>query len=468
MSKSFEELAFKPLWQVAGMLEKREISPVEVTGMTLERISKINSVIGAYYTVFEKDAMNSARQAEKEILAGDYRGPMHGIPFGVKDIFESGPTTAGSRILKDYIANEDCTVVKKLKDAGGVLLGKLANYEFAAGIPTLSSYFKPTRNPWNLEYDTGGSSSGPAASVAGGLAYGSIGSDTGGSIRFPAFCCGVTGLKPTYGTVSRHGVFPLSWNLDHVGTLARNVRDCSILLQASSGYDPLDPTSSKHPVPDYCAKLGQDIKGKRIGVPRNLFQENCGEESLSSFNKAVSRMEDLGAVVSEVETVTFSQMWAIFWLIMAVDSSSYHIKNLRKRPEDFAPDLRFLLAQGLMVSGPAYNTIQRARRVIREKVLSLFKKVDLLMVPVSGITATPIMKEPPTNYNPGENYPIYSPLFNLSGTPALALPCGFSKKGLPLGFQITGKPFDEATVLQAGHAYEQSTKWHEMHPVLGG
>ena len=250
------QVAYMPLAEVADLIAKRELSSVELTQATLERIAALDAKLHAYYTVFATEALVAAQEADAQIRDGNYRGPLHGIPIAVKDIYESGPTTGGSKLRKDYVAQQDCTTVKKLKQAGGVMLGKLATYEFALGLPTLASYFQPARNPWNLEINPGGSSSGSGAAVAAGLAFGAMGSDTGGSIRWPAFCCGIVGMKATYGRVSRAGVFPLSWDLDHTGPMTRTVRDCALMLQACAGYDPLDPASAHEPVPHFSAKLG--------------------------------------------------------------------------------------------------------------------------------------------------------------------------------------------------------------------
>src|SRR5262245_46093663 len=272
------QLAYLSLSEAATFIARLELATVELTYAMLDRISALDPKLHSYYTVFSKEALAAAREAETQIRGGNYRGPLHGIPLAVKDIYESGPTTCGSKLRKDYVAQQDCTVVKKLKKAGTVMLGKLATYEFAMGLPTLASHFQPARNPWNLDMDPGGSSSGSGAALAAGLTFGAMGSDTGGSIRWPAFCCGIVGMKATYGRVSRAGVFPLSWSLDHTGPMTRTVKDCALLLQACAGPDPLDPASADVPVPDFSAKLGRDLKGLRIGILRKLFAGNCDKE----------------------------------------------------------------------------------------------------------------------------------------------------------------------------------------------
>jgi aspartyl-tRNA(Asn)/glutamyl-tRNA(Gln) amidotransferase subunit A len=466
MASTSSQWAYLSLSEAANLIAKREVSPVELTQAMLDRISALDSKLHSYYTVFSAEALAAAREAEAQVRSGNYRGPLHGMPLAVKDIYESGPTTCGSKLRKDYVAQQDCTVVKKFKQAGGVMLGKLATYEFAMGLPTLASYFQPARNPWNLEMDPGGSSSGSGAALAAGLTFGAMGSDTGGSIRWPAFCCGIVGMKATYGRVSRAGVFPLSWNLDHTGPMTRTVKDCALMLQGCAGYDPSDPASAKEPVPDFSAKLGRDLKGMRIGVPRKLFEDNCDKEILASFDKAVTQMAQLGAAVTEVETISFGELWAVFWPLIFADAAAYHLEDLKKRPGDYNPDLRMGLAAGVLVSATAYLQSQRVREQIRRKMLNQLETVDLFMLPTTGIMPARIRAQSPGMFLMAEDFYIYTPLHNLTGFPTLALPCGFSAAGLPMGFQLAGKPFDEATVFQAAYAYEQSTPWHKQHPAL--
>ena len=466
MTSVNSQLAYLSLAEAANLIAKRELSPVELTQAMLDRVATLDPKLHSYYTVFSAEALAAAREAEAQIRGGNYRGPLHGMPLAVKDIYESGPTTCGSKLRKDYVARQDCTVVKKLKQAGGVILGKLATYEFALGLPTLASYFQPARNPWNVEMDPGGSSSGSGAALAAGLTFGAMGSDTGGSIRWPAFCCGIVGMKATYGRVSRAGVFPLSWNLDYTGPMIRTVKDCALMLQGCAGYDPCDPASARVPVPDFGAKLGQDLRGMRIGVPRKLFGDNCDKEILAAFDQAVTQMTQLGAAVREVDSVTFGELWAVFWPLLCADAAAYHLEDLQKRPGDYNPDLRMALAAGVLVSATAYLQAQRVREQIRRTMLQQLESVDLFMLPTTGMMPTRIRAESPGMFLMAEDFYIYTPLFNLTGFPALALPCGFSAAGLPVGFQLAGKPFDEATVFQAGHAYEQSTPWHRRHPAL--
>ena len=466
MTQHSSELAFLSLAEAADLIKSGELSPVELTQAMLERIAALDSQVHAYVTVFAEEALAAAQEAEAQIQAGHYKGPLHGIPLAVKDIYEAGRTTGGSKLRTDYTAEQDCTTVAKLKDAGGLLLGKLATYEFAAGLPTLSSHFQPARNPWNLEYDPGGSSSGSGAALAAGLIFGAMGSDTGGSIRWPAFCCGIVGMKATYGRVSRVGVFPLSWNLDHTGPMTRTVRDNALMLQACAGYDPLDPASANIPVPDFSEKLGHDIKGLRLGIPRSLFQDNCGEEILGAFDAAVAQMETLGAEIVAVDSVTHAELQATFWPLACADAAAYHLADMQTQAQDYNPDLRLMLALGNLVRGTSYLQCQRVREQIRTHMLQQLETVDVFMLPAAGVMPAPIRSESPGLYLMAPDFAIYTPLFNLTGFPALALPCGVSSAGLPIGFQLAGRPFDETTVFQVGHAYEQAAGWHERHPTL--
>lgn len=461
------DLAYLSLTELAGLIRDRRATPLEVTTQLLDRIDRLNLLIAAYYTVFADDALAEAKVATDEIAAGRYRGPMHGIPVAVKDICELGPTTAGSKVRARYVAAEEATVVRKLREAGSVLLGKLATYEFAIGTPTKSSYFPPARNAWNTDYDPGGSSSGSGAAVAAGMAFAAIGTDTGGSIRWPAFANGIVGLKATYGRVSRAGIFPLSWNLDHAGPMTRTVADAAAMLQAIAGEDPRDVTAVAGPVPDFSARLGRSLKGMRLGVPRALFEESCDAEILALFNVAVAQLQDLGATVIDVPTVTHNQVMAAHMPMMAADAAAYHLPDFRARPDDFSPYLRTMIGAGLAVSAVHYLDCQRAREVIRRQLLDGFSEIDAYLLPTSGVPM-PLIQDAPGDlaHLSGDGFAVYTGVFNLTGFPAMSIPCGFSATGMPVALQIAGRPFDEATVLQAGHAYEQATPWHSRHPDL--
>ena len=461
------DLVYVSIAELSDRIRNKDISPVEVVRATLDRIDRLEPQLNAYNTVFADQALAEARQAEADIGRGDYRGPLHGIPIGIKDIYECGPTTCGSESLADYVADQDCTSVAKLKQAGAIVVGKTATYEFAYGFPTTQSYFKPTRNPWSLDHDAGGSSSGTAASTAAGLAYAGMGSCTGGSIRWPAQACGIVGLKATYGRVSRAGVYPLSWSLDHTGPLARSVTDAALMLQGCAGYDPLDPASAKVPVPDFTAKLGQDVTGLRIGLLRSLYEDNCDPKLLGPYNAAVQKFADLGAQVVDLPSISLTQMQAIEWPGLFADCATIHVNNVRHTGDKYNPHAKLFVAYGLLVSGAQYLMGAQARAQVRDDLIgALETEVDVLMLPTSGFQINTIQDSSPGPSIVSRSFSVYTPIFNFTGLPALQVPCGFDTDGLPVGFQIAGLPFDEATICQVGHAYEQATDWHTRHPEL--
>ena len=461
------DLAYVSIAELSDRIQNKDISPVEVVQATLERIDRLEPQLNAFNTVFADQALAEARQAETDIGRGTYRGPLHGIPIGIKDIYECGPTTCGSESLADYVADQDCTSVAKLKQAGAIVVGKTATYEFAYGFPTTQSYFKPTRNPWSLAHDAGGSSSGTAASTAAGLAYAGMGSCTGGSIRWPAQACGIVGLKATYGRVSRAGVYPLSWSLDHTGPLARSVADAALMLQGCAGYDPLDPASAKVPVPDFTAKLGQDVTGMRIGLLRSLYEDNCDPKLLGPYNAAVQKFADLGAQIVDLPSISLTQMQAIEWPGLFADCATIHVNNVRHAGDKYNPHAKLYVAYGLLVSGAQYLMGAQARAQVRDDLIgALETEVDVLMLPTSGFQINTIQDSSPGPSIVSKSFSVYTPIFNFTGLPALQVPCGFDTDGLPVGFQIAGLPFDEATICQVGHAYEQATDWHTRHPDL--
>jgi len=348
-----------------------------------------------------------------------------------------------------------------------LIAGKTATYEFAFGFPTSKSYFKPTCNPWNQAYDSGGSSSGTASSVAAGLAYAGMGSCTGGSIRWPAQCCGIVGLKPTYGRVSRAGVYPLAWSLDHTGPLARTVTDAALMLRACSGYDPADPASANLPVPDFTTKLGRDISGMRIGLLHSLYDSSCDARVRVPYEAAVKEFERIGARIVEVPSIMLAQQQAIEWPAVFAETAAIHVDNVRNRGNEYNPHAKLYVAFGLLVSSACYLMSARVRAQVRDELVSALETTcDVLMLPTSGTPVPRIPEDSPGLSIVAEDFAIYTPIFNFTGLPAIQVPCGFDRDGLPVGFQIAGKPFDEATICQAAFAYEQATPWHSRHPKL--
>jgi aspartyl-tRNA(Asn)/glutamyl-tRNA(Gln) amidotransferase subunit A len=441
----------------------RELSPVDVATAHLARIDRLDKRLNSYITLTPDRALADARAAEIAWQRGD-AGPLAGVPIAYKDLYATRGvrTTAGSALLADWVPDHDATCVSRLHEAGMVMLGKLITHEFAFGIQFPGHRFPPARNPWNLDHIPGGSSSGSGAALAAGLTVGALGSDTGGSIRGPAAFCGIVGLKPTYGRVSRAGVVTLSWTLDHTGPMARTVEDCALLLQALAGHDPADPASSGEPVSDYTGGLGNGIRGLRVGVPRDYFFHDVKPEVADAFEQAAGTLRRLGA---EVRDVSIPSIWTApaFMVIMLSEAFAYHARDLRQRPELYGEVLREKLMAGALFTAEEYVQAQRLRSRLREEMHRVLAEVDLLATPTMSGTAPSFstVLDPDFPFARSNMAP-----FNLVGLPALALPCGFAPGGLPISLQLAGRPFDEATVLRAGHAYEQATDWHRRRPQL--
>jgi aspartyl-tRNA(Asn)/glutamyl-tRNA(Gln) amidotransferase subunit A len=458
-----DDLCYAGIRELGQRFRARALSPVELTAALLERIEKLEPTLHAFVTLTADRARAEAKAAEAAIGRGDAR-PLLGIPVGYKDLyFTRGiTTTAGSALLEHFVPDTDATCVTRLQDAGCVMLGKLITHEFAWGIQSPGHRFEPARNPWNLAHIPGGSSSGSGAALAAGMCVGALGSDTGGSIRGPASFSGIVGLKPTYGRCSRAGVVTLSWTLDHTGPMARTVEDCAYLLQPLAGHDPLDPASSRAPVSDYLATLGQPIRGLKIGVPaRDFFLDGAAAEVVEAFDAALAALKGLGA---DVRDVPVPHMWDApsFMVIMASEAFAYHERDLRERPEKYGDLLRERLLHGGLYTSTEYVQAMRLRERLRREMLDALRTVDLFATPTSPKPAPTFeMMWDTTAGFPRSN----TPPFNLGGLPALALPCGFSSAGLPISLQLAGRPFDEVTVLRVGHAYERATEWHTRRPV---
>lgn len=457
--------------RAAKALRAGTISPLELTESYLERIAKLNPRVNAYITVSAERARADARSATEELAAGKLRGPLHGIPIALKDLYETAGirTTGGAKIHADYVPAHDCHVAKRLRDAGTILLGKLNTHEYAYGVTTNNPHFGPTRNPWNLEHIPGGSSGGSGAAIAAGLATATTGTDTGGSIRMPASVCGVVGLKPTYGRVSKAGVLPLSYLFDHTGPITRTVEDAALLLNAIAGYDPGDATTVRTPVDDYTAELGAGLRGLRVGVPREYFFAHLEDEVAEAVEQAIAELRRLGADVREVTIPGVEAgLGALFGLVGA-EAREIHAESLRTRRADFGADV------GALLDGPAPDSEDlmlalRARDALTVAMRVALESVDLLVTPTTPIVAARIGAET-IRYGGTEDSVLGAMIrctapFNATGLPALSLPCGFTRAGLPVGLQIAGRPFDECNVLRAGHAYEQATGWHERTPKL--
>ena len=470
MTPTLDALCLDSLTDQARLIQTRQISPVELTDAYLDRIQRLDPRLRTYLTVTADRARGDARQAEHDIGAGAYRGPLHGIPLAHKDLFDTAGirTTAGSRVLWDNVPAHDATAMARLADAGSVLLGKLMMYEFASGMPYLEDDPPPALNPWNLERTPGGSSSGSAAAVAAGLCAASMGSDTAGSIRSPAHQSGVVGLKPTYGRVSRHGVVPLSTTLDHVGPLARSVRDAAAVLQVVAGYDERDPTSSRAPVPDYLAALTGDIRGLRVGVPRQFIAGVAGIEPdvRAAFDAALDVLRELGARLVDVvlppgAAATEAPYMAIM-LPEAVASHKPWIDDDARRAR-YGRGFWVGLQPGFAFTAAEYVAATRARAALAQAMADTLRDVAVLATPALTVVAPTFAQQAAA---PRGSRAAFTRLFNMSGQPSLSVPCGFDRTGLPIGLLISGSAFDEATVLQVADAYERATTWHTQHPPL--
>ena len=467
------ELHYKPITEQAAMLRGGDVSPVELTSAYLDRIEALNGELGAYITVMGEQAMAQARQAESEMQAGEDKGALHGIPVGIKDIIytEGTLTSGGSKVLADFIPDEDSTIVRRLDAAGAVLLGKLNLSEFAIG-GTIDHPFGTPRNPWNTDHTAGGSSSGSGIATAGGLCAGALGSDTGGSVRGPAGFCGIVGLRPTYGRVTRQGVLPMCWSMDTVGPMTRTVADCALMLNAIAGRDALDATSSDAPVPDYSATLGGGVRGLRIGLPTEMFDyEGLAADVRDSVMRAVSVFGEQGATAEEISLPLSANSGAVFIGTADVDCATYHADWLRTKGDDYDWSTRTRLESGSLVPAWAYLRAQRARELIRRELMAALDKYDIIILPTGPVAAPTIEASTgrPGGYYQGRldlGRRRYTSPAALAGLPALSIPSGFSDAGLPIGMQIIGRAFDEATLFRVGQAYETATEWHTQHPAV--
>ena len=469
MTAADAQLHFLTIHQAGALLRRGELSPVELTRACLERIAATDDHLHSFILLLAEEALAQARVAEAEIRRGDYKGPMHGIPFALKDLYDTAGvrTTSGSRVDIDRAPAADATTTARLKAAGGILLGKLAMHEFALGGPDWTTPFEPARNPWNPAHITGGSSSGSGSAVAAGQCLGALGSCTGGSIRGPASLCGIVGLKPTYGRVSRYGVVTLSWSQDHAGPMTWTVEDTAYMLQAIAGHDPKDPTSSRAPVPDYSLALREDIRGVKIGLPRHYFFDagdpGVSPEVIAVVERAVGELEGLGAQITEVSLPSLEYVRAANSVIMVSEAYAYHEPNLKTRPQDFGEIVRGRFRVGALLSAADYLQAQRVRAWARREFAEVMQQVDLL--------ATPTMTQPAAafaGYDPAATVRgrSFTAPFNVTGLPAISVPCGFTSSGLPIGMQIAGKPFDEPGVIQAAYTYQQHARWYETRPPI--
>ena len=471
MDKS--ELPFISSTELASLIKTREVSPVEATEAYLERIPKFDQHLNSYITVTADRAMADAQRAEQEIVSGRYKGPMHGIPTAVKDQINTKGilTTGGSTILKNFVPNEDATVMSKLDAAGAVLLGKLNMSEFAMGDAFEHPYGRP-HNPWDLSRNPGTSSSGSGAATASFLCATSLGEDTGGSIRGPASFCGLVGIRPSWGRVSRHGVLGASWSMDQVGPISRTVSDCAITLAAIAGYDPNDNYTWDVPVPDYLAELSAGINGLKVGVITERVEGNSVDPEVSDLVvKAIAQLGELGASIQPIEIPLIAQSAAISTAVTYGDVSGVHKEGIENNLHDYDYNIQLRLLTGAILPAQAHQKAVRLRHMLRQQILKALEQVDVVVMPTSSIPASPIPEKAGVESKQAFQEMLggrrsFTAPFNLASVPALSINCGFTSDDLPVGFQIAGKAFDEAIVLRVAYAYEQATNWNTRRPPV--
>ena len=458
--------------QLAEAYSRGQLSPVEIVRYTLRRIARIDPVLNSYLCVTADRALEQARQAESEIRAGRRKSPLHGVPYAAKDLLDTRGirTTVGSPILADNVPADDAAVIEKLSAAGAILLGKTGLHEWAYGITSSNPHFGPVRNPWNPERIPGGSSGGSAAALAAGLCSFSLGSDTGGSIRIPAALCGIAGLKPTFGRVSRRGAFPLGHTLDTLGPFGLTVQDTALAYQAIAGPDGTDPTTVDKPVELPRFDAGSNLKGVAIGVARASYYEGLDPAVDSAVQSALSVLTDLGAQLREVALPNIDLANSLHRLILLAEATSVHHRRLDERREEFGDDVRALLEQGRLVLASDYLNAQRQRRRFCREFARALETVDALVMPAVPIPTARIGELEVEVNGRLENVRLATTrnirALNLTGLPVLSVPCGFHSDGLPVGVQIVGRAFDERRVLEIGHAYETATEWHRRIPPI--
>jgi len=450
------------LQQASAALRRKSLSPVDLTRACLDRIAKLDPRLNSFITVVPERAMAEARERERELARGERRGPLHGIPLALKDNIDTAGirTTAAAKGFAERIPAADAEVARRLQESGAILLGKLNMDECAYGVTSTSGHFGAVRNPWREDHSAGGSSGGPAAAVAAGLCYGALGTDTGGSIRQPAAWCGITGLKPTYGLISARGVIPLSWSLDHVGPMCRTAGDAALLLQAIAGFDPLDPASVDSPPVDYLQAMDRSTRRLRIGLPRAMYFDDLDPEIAGAVDAAINLLRDLTAGTRDVTLPPAPNLSLLF-----VEAGTYFAPALAASPAGFSPGIRALVETGGRISAATYAEARRELALSRHAIRRVFEEVDVLVTPTTpdlpsdlAAGAAPARRGPPLsarNTTP----------FNIYGVPTVSVNCGFSKSGLPIGLQISGPAFGDATVLALAHAYQRRTDWHLRRPA---
>jgi aspartyl-tRNA(Asn)/glutamyl-tRNA(Gln) amidotransferase subunit A len=468
-----QQLLELTLAEAARKVRSRELSPVDLVEAALARIRATDETLRSYITVFEEQALQVAKAAEMMAAAGNDLGPLHGIPIALKDniALRGKRTTAGSKILADWLPEADATIAARLRRAGAIFIGKTNMHEFAWGGTSANPHHGVVRNPWNVERFPAGSSGGSGVAVAARSCFGAIGTDTGGSIRLPSAINGVAGIRPTYGRVSNHGIIPLAWSMDTAGPMARTVEDCAILFGAMAGHDPADPATSERPCGDYDATLRDGVHGLRIGVVPGYFFHHLQAPVRDAVQAALARFEALGAQIVEVEIENIHGNISAQLTIESAEPSTYHQRWLRERPQDYGDDVRTLLEVGELLLATHYLQAQRYRALLRNEFMDAFRRVDAFVCPTLPFTATKLGATTVVIENGVEEDMLsaimqFTGVASLTGLPALNVPCGFDPDGLPIGMQLIGRPFDEATLFRMGHAYQGATDFHSRAPLL--
>jgi aspartyl-tRNA(Asn)/glutamyl-tRNA(Gln) amidotransferase subunit A len=460
------DLRFLTIAEASKQIRDKQLSPVELTQAFLARIRALDAKLNSHILVLEEAALTDAKRAEAEIMAGGWKGPLHGIPIGLKDIYNTKgvATTGHSALFKDHVPAKDAFTVRCLRESGAIFTGKLSTWEFAIGGSSFDLPWPPARNPWDLTRDPSGSSSGSGAAVAAGLCMGAMGSDTGGSIRGPAAWCGIAGLKPTYGWLSRRGILPLSFSLDHAGPMCWTSEDCALMMNALVRHDPLDVACADVPAPDFTAALDSDLKGLRVGVVRHFFETDLStdKETIAALENALVALRDLGAVVSDVTLSPFGVYADTGSLISRTEAYAFHQAWLRETPELYGAFGRQRLMAGAFISGPDYVNAQRHRAKLIAEVAEVMKTTDVLVFPTARCPAREIGEDSmATGFQP-----FFNRAFNVTGNPGLSICNGFSTGGLPLSLQIGGRPFEDALVLKVGHALEKGLGLRQRRPAF--
>lgn len=457
------DTAHMTITEAAGFIRRKKLSPVELITSLFERINKLEPVFNTYITLMKAQAIEAAQQAEKEIVAGAYKGALHGIPVSLKDVFytKGTRTTGGTRIFRDFVPSHDATVVTRLKEAGAIIVGKNNMNEFALGTTNINPHYGTVPNPWNRDHIPGGSSGGPAAAVAAGMALGAMGGDSGGSIRMPAAFNNLVGIKPTNGLISKYGVLTGTWTLDSSGPMTKTVEDNAILLQTVAGHDPLDRSTAKVPVPNYVRKMKRgDIKGIKIGVPKEYAFEISTQEVAEAVRKAISTLVDLGASVVEISLPTARYAVDAGAVISWSEMATSQEELIRNRRDEFGQDIIDILELASLHLATDYIKAQRARTLMIEEYDRAFQQVDVVVTPTSPV--------PPPRLDEEASLQVVllTRIANMTGEPAISVPCGFTSTGLPIGVHIQSKRFDEVTALIVAYAYQQATDWHLRRPPV--